>query len=316
MSVGGPTIKKRIAILGECMVELSGTPYGILHQTFGGDTLNTALYLSRLMSTSASVCYISALGTDALSEGMLERFGAEGIDTTYVLRDPMRLPGLYLIQIDSRGERTFLYWRNESAARYLIRHTDFGRVAASLAAVDMVYLTGISLGILPPEDRATLTALLSRLASEGVTVAFDSNYRPRLWPSADAARAAIAALLPAARLILTSFDDEQRLWGDASPEAAMARLQASGPKTVVIKLAEAGSIYSDGAQSAHCPAAPVAHVVDTTAAGDSFNAGFLSQWIGGARLPQCCQAGHALAGTVVQYPGAIIPASAMPRLTQ
>jgi 2-dehydro-3-deoxygluconokinase len=307
--------EKRIAVIGECMVEFSGTPFGTLRQTFGGDTLNTALYLSRLLGESAAVSYVTALGTDALSEGMLERFRAEGIDTGSVLRDPARLPGLYLIQVDARGERTFLYWRSESAARYLVRHADFGRIAAGLSSVDLIYLSGISLAILPPEDRAALTGLLLRLAAEHkATVAFDSNYRPRLWPSADAARAATAALLPAVRLILTSFDDEQRLWGDPTPEAALARLQPSASRIVVIKLAEAGSLYSDGTALFRCASSPVAGVVDTTAAGDAFNAGFLSGWVRARSLAECCNAGHALAGAVVQHPGAIIPASAMPRL--
>jgi 2-dehydro-3-deoxygluconokinase len=306
-------IKKRIAIIGECMLELSGTPFGAMHQTFGGDTLNTALYLSRLIGSSATVSYVTAVGTDALSHGMLERFASEGLDTSFVLRDPARLPGLYLIQVDARGERTFLYWRSESAARYVVRHSDFGRIATVLASVDLIYLTGISLAILPPDDRIFLTNLLLLASEAGVTIAFDSNYRPRLWPNVESAREATAAILPAAQLILTSFDDEQHLWGDATPEAAMARLQQSGPKTVVIKLAAAGSIQSDGRVLSRCAASRVIGVVDTTAAGDAFNAGFLNGWLASLNLEQCCSAGHVLAGAVVQYRGAIIPTSAMPK---
>jgi 2-dehydro-3-deoxygluconokinase len=127
---------KQIALIGECLVELNGTPFNTLHQTFGGDSLNTAIYLSRLARRALRIKYVSVLGQDAFSEGMLERWRVEGIDTDLVLRDPARLPGLYLIQVDTRGERSFLYWRSESAARYLLQHRDFERVANDLAKAD------------------------------------------------------------------------------------------------------------------------------------------------------------------------------------
>jgi 2-dehydro-3-deoxygluconokinase len=111
---------KRIAIIGECMIELNGAPFGAMEQTYGGDSLNTAVYLARVAGQSVAVDYVTALGMDPISEGMLSRWRAEGVGTDYVLRDPARQPGLYLIQLDAQGERTFLYWRNQSAARYLL----------------------------------------------------------------------------------------------------------------------------------------------------------------------------------------------------
>ncbi len=141
--------KKQVVCVGECLIELVGLPFSTsIRQTFGGDSLNTAVYLARLAPRLIGVKYLTALGTDALSETMLGNWQAEGIDTSAVLRDPSRLPGLYWIQVDETGERTFLYWRGESAARYLIRHRDFDRVAAVLATSDVVYLSGISLAIL------------------------------------------------------------------------------------------------------------------------------------------------------------------------
>src|SRR5688572_29070914 len=122
---------KRVAMLGECLIELNGAPFGTLHQTFGGDSLNTALYLARLTHPMIDVHYVTAVGIDGLSEGMRQRWQAEGINTGLVLRDATRLPGLYWIQVDASGERSFLYWRHESAARYLLRHPEFKHVAAT-----------------------------------------------------------------------------------------------------------------------------------------------------------------------------------------
>jgi 2-dehydro-3-deoxygluconokinase len=308
--------KIRVALIGECLIELNGTPFGALHQTFGGDSLNTALYLARLTRPIIEVKYVTVVGTDALSDGMVQRWQAEGVDTALTLRNPDRLPGLYLIQVDAAGERTFLYWRKESAARYLLQHPGFGHVAAELAKADLIYLSGISLAILPDEDRSRLLDQLRRLAADGTTVVFDTNYRPALWPSADSARAASSAIFPTTRLLFVTYDDERRLWGDSSPEATLTRLHAAKAAFVVIKLGAAGCLFSDGATVGKITAAPVATVTDTTAAGDAFNAGFLAAWLKGHSSEDCCRAANALAGAVIQHRGAIIPASATPLFAQ
>ena len=303
-----------MAVIGECMVELNGAPFGPVHQTFGGDSLNTSLYLARLGRQAIAVQYVTAVGSDPLSKGMTERWKAEGIDTHLVLRDSARLPGLYWIQVDATGERSFLYWRGESAARYLLQHADFERVAAGLAAVDLIYLSGVSLAVLPDEDREKLLELLRRLATSNVLIAFDTNYRASLWMSPEAARTAVTALLPATRLMFATFEDEQHLWGDATPQASLARLHAAQVQSIVIKLGRAGCLYSDGATVTVVETSAVPNVIDTTAAGDAFNAGFLAAWLENCSPEECCRVGNALAGIVIQHHGAIIPASQTPAL--
>ena len=307
---------RRVALLGECLIELNGDPFGPMHQTFGGDTLNTAVYLARLLRGTVDVQYLTAIGTDALSEGMLHRWRAEVIETSAVLRDPTRLPGVYLIQLDEQGERSFLYWRRESAARYLLRHPEFERVAAALAEADIIYVTGISLGVLPAEDRGRLVALLAELAARGKRLVLDSNYRPALWTSANAARSTLRALLPSVYLLLTTFDDEQQIWRDDTLDAACGRLHAAGVRVVVIKRGAAGCVYSDRTALVEVAASPVSGVVDTTAAGDAFNAAFLAGWLTGLDARGSCSLGNALAGIVIQHRGAIIPVDATPVLPQ
>ena len=307
---------KRIALLGECLIEISGTPFGVLKQMFGGDSLNTALYLSRVARHACDVRYVSAVGTDTLSDGMVQRWQAEGIHTEFVLRDAARMPGLYLIQVDKLGERSFLYWRSESAARYLLQNPGFARVKDELAKVDLIYLSGISLAILPSADRVRLIELLIRLVDRGVAFALDTNYRAALWPSADSARAAISALVPFARLLFATFDDEQQLWGDVTVEDTLARLHGAKAQSIVIKLGKSGCVYSRGAAVINVATSPVAAVVDTTAAGDAFNAGFLAGWLTGHDFAKSCRAGNALAGAVIQHRGAIIPVSATPTFSE
>ncbi|OLQ86603.1 ketodeoxygluconokinase [Vibrio ponticus] len=303
---------KRIALLGECMIELNGAPFGAMVQTYGGDSLNTAVYLARCTKGQVGVEYVSALGTDAISDGMISRWQEEGVGTELVLRDGSRQPGLYLIQLDEQGERTFLYWRNQSAARYMMQHTDFAKVEAELANVDMVYLSGISLAILPAEDRVRLVEMLAKLSQQGVEIAFDSNYRPALWLNADEARECYRQVLEITDLALVTNDDEQNLWGDSDEEQTLVRLQAAGVKKAVVKMGAQGNHYNDFVAGTRqtIPTTPVETVVDTTSAGDSFNAGFLAGYLQGKDAEQCSRQGHQLAGIVIQHKGAIIPKQA------
>ncbi len=313
---------KHIAIIGECMIELNGKPFGSMHQTFGGDTLNAAVYLSRGCEANSKpdevkVSYVTALGNDPISTGMLTRWEDEGVSTGLVLRDETRTPGLYLIQLDDQGERTFLYWRNQSAARYLLQHPNFGMVKQALTQVDAVFLSGISLAILPEEDRISLLNLLVELKAQGVEIAFDSNFRPALWPQDDnqTVKNVYQAMYQLTDVALVTFDDEQLIWGDEAPEQTIERLTSVGVGKCIVKLGADGCLVQDstnqGSSAALAPQAvptqPVAQVVDTTSAGDSFNGGFLSAYLAGTDLATSCQRGNALAGAVIQHRGAIIP---------
>ncbi|WP_084258051.1 sugar kinase [Pasteurella testudinis] len=303
---------KKIAIIGECMIELNGEPFGLMQQTYGGDTLNTAIYLARATPKSAvEIHYISVMGTDKLSQGMVADWQAEGINTDWVLRDKTRQPGLYLIQLDSLGERTFLYWRNQSAARYLLQHHDYPHILSQLKHMDMIYLSGISLAILPDSDRTLLIQQLTELVKLGVKIAFDSNYRPALWESLQKTQEMYTALLPFVTVALVTFDDEQAIWQDIDEQATIQRLKQSGVRTVVVKSGKHGAIFNDidGVEQ-QVPTIPVDNVVDTTSAGDAFNAGFLSGYLQNKPLEICCRQGNQLAGVVIQHKGAIINKSA------
>lgn len=308
---------KKLALIGECMIELNGEPFGNMVQTYGGDTLNTATYLARVSSLEQiEVSYVSALGTDKLSQGMIERWQSDGINTTSVLRDENHSSGLYLIQLDQYGERTFLYWRSDSAARYLLQHPDYPKVLARLQSMDMIYLSGISLAILPENDRDLLIENLKELKQKGVQIAFDSNFRPKLWQSLEQAQACYKQLYPLIDIALVTFDDESMLWGDSSEQVTLSRLSHSGISTIIIKQGSLGALAYQLGKQLFVPTTPIMHVVDTTSAGDSFNAGFLAGYLMGKPLDICCQQGNQLAGIVIQHKGAIIAKAATAHLYQ
>lgn len=299
----------RVASIGEAMVEISRVDLvgGTARVGVAGDTYNTAVYLARLLGLGR-VDYVTVLGRDDLSERMLAVMAGEGLGTGLVGRHPSRLPGLYAIELDARGERSFRYWREASAARTLF--AGGGPALDDLGGFDVILLSGITLAILPDEVRWALIARLRELRAEGRTVAFDGNYRARLWPDAEAARAAFDAMWPATTVALPSLDDEAALRpGVTAPEVA-ERLAELGVAEIVIKGGAAGPLVGPEARPLHLAAAE--RVVDTSGAGDSFNAGYLAARLSGKDPEAAARAGHALASVVVGHHGAVIPREAMP----
>ena len=301
----------KVACIGECMVELSERPDGSLARGFGGDTLNTALYLARL---GIAVDYVTALGDDVWSDEMVAAWGREGIGLDQVRRMPGRMPGLYIIRTDQEGERSFHYWRDQAAARDLFTGPGAAETRAALETYDLVYVSGISLSLYGAAGRAALAETLSALRARGGRVAFDTNYRPRGWPDRDVAQAAFRATLALADLIFASVEDLDWLFGTTGEDAV---LRHRGRAEIVLKVpGESGPVARvlHGNADTSVPAGPVARVVDTTAAGDSFAAGYLAARLAGQPPEAAAVEAHRLAGAVIGHRGAVIPRAAMPSL--
>ena len=294
-------IGPRLLAIGECMAELAPAEApGTYRMGFAGDTFNTAWYLAR---AGVPTGFLSAVGDDPLSDRLCRFAQAAGIDTAAVRRVPGGTVGLYLIALDG-AERSFTYWRGQSAARRLA--DDGAALDRAMAGADTLYLSGITLAILAPEDRARLLGALGRARAAGRTVAFDPNLRPRLWPDGDAMRAAIMAGAAHADLALPSFEDEAAVFGDADPEATVARYGRAGARAVVVKDGAAPVTWRAGGRGGTVDPVPAREVVDTTAAGDSFNAGLLAALSRGAAMPEAVAEGCALAARVVAGRGALV----------
>jgi 2-dehydro-3-deoxygluconokinase len=299
----------RVASLGECMIELVEQPGGTLTRGFGGDTLNTALYLARL---DVPTDYVTALGTDPFSDDLLAAWRAERIGTESVLRLPGRLPGLYMIQTDAAGERRFHYWRDSAPVRQLFNLPETPEVQTTLMAAELIYLSGITLSLFGDEGRGRLFDTLTAARRAGSRVAFDTNFRPRGWPDRQAARSIYDRMIGCADIVLASIEDYQLLYDSIEADELADRLKAAAVPEIIVKLAEPTCrVIADGVDML-VEGMAVSDIVDTTAAGDSFAAAYIAARRAGVAPARACIAGHRLASVVVRHRGAIIPGTAMP----
>lgn len=297
-----------LVAIGECMVELARRDDGAFTMRVGGDTFNTAIYLARLGSP---VQYMTAVGDDPYSRLIVETARTEGVGTDSILSVPGRMPGLYLIETD-QGERAFYYWRDRAPARELLELAGAERIVDTLAAADTAYLSGVTLSLYSPDGLGRLAAALEALRARGGRVVLDSNYRPIGWGhDRDRAQATFQRFWGLADIALPSFDDEQALWGDTTPAETADRLRAFGAGEICIKDGARGAHVVDGESLRHLPAGTTAPPVDTTAAGDAFNAAYVHARLSGQAAIDAARRGHALAAIVIQHPGAIAPRAAM-----
>ena len=294
----------RILCIGECMAEMAPTD-GLQDYRLGfaGDTYNTAWYLAR-SAPNVHVSYLTAVGDDAISAQMTAFMRGSGIDDGSVRILPGKTIGLYMISLD-KGERSFSYWRGDSAARSLADDAD--HLHKAIAAADVIYFSGITLAILSNYGRSTLINALKEARAAEKKIAFDPNLRPRLWASIDAMRDAIMEGAAVCDIAFPSYEDEAHWFDDPTPQATVRRYMDAGAGRVIVKNGSGSVVFVKDEAWGEVSVEPVTDLIDTTAAGDSFNAGFLAGYANGSTTQSSIAFACKLARAVVQQRGALVP---------
>ena len=306
-----PVPRASVRAIGEAMVEMAPVGGGLYRRGFAGDTFNTAWHMARWLGNRAEVGLITRVGQDRLSDAFVAGMAADGLSIAGISRDPSRPMGLYMIELDG-VERSFHYWRDSSAARRLA--DDGAALDQALDGVGLAHLSGITLAILSPPARETLFAVLSAFRAKGGVVSFDPNIRPRLWASAAEMRDSVTRMLAGCDIALPSLDDERAHFGDAAAAAVVARMARLGVAEVVVKDgAGPVTVFSDGAVTVF-PTPQLTRIVDTTGAGDGFNAGYLAARVAGADAAACVAAGQGMAAAVLAEHGALATKEAVAAL--
>jgi 2-dehydro-3-deoxygluconokinase len=300
--------KKRLVAVGEVMIELTRGNDGRFGPSCSGDTFNTAIYLAR---AGINVAYATALGDDRHSDRMVALAAAEGIATDLILRTPGRVPGLTLIDSGDGGEPIYSHWRDTAPARDLFELPGWPAIAEALTAARMIYFSGITLSLYSNIGLGRFIATLELARQSGAKVVFDGNFRPKGWRGDLArTRTVYVEALKRVDIALPAYDDEAVLWGDPGPDATVDRLQAFGIGEIAVKNGPHSALVASGSEREYVPVLEVVAPLDTTAAGDSFNAAYLAARLAGESPAAAASAGHRLAGQKIRHRGAIMPRGA------
>ena len=267
-----------LVAIGECMVELAHLDGQTLTIGFAGDSSNAMVYLRRC-APELEVSFLSALGDDPYSKQILAFWKESGIRTNHVKILPGELPGLSIIQNETNGERTFYYWRGQSAYQKLVSAVGD---ELNFKEFNFLYLSGI-------------------------TIVFDPNYRDRLWKDSHEARVVLEPFIDLTDLFLASDDDLKSLLPDQADTSFILELMARGCSEAVIRRGpKPCDIFYNGR---HLQVDAVnATPIDTTGAGDSFNGTYLACRIQGVTPENAAKQAHTIAAQVVAHKGAVIPA--------
>ncbi len=216
-----------------------------------------------------------------------------------------------MVDTDPAGHRRAYSWREGAPARDLFELPDWSRVADGLLKAKIDLFHRHHAVALFQQRARPLPGRARDGAPTGVKVAFDGNFRPRGWGGdLSRTRKVFLEALKRVDIALPAYDDEAVLWGDPSPEATVERLQAFGIGEIVVKNGPNSALVAAGGASEFVPVPEVVVPVDTTAAGDSFNAAYLAARVGGKGPKEAAAEAHRLAGQVIRHRGALMPRAA------
>ncbi len=303
----------KVISIGECMVELKKAG-DLFAMAFSGDTLNMAVYASRL---GANVEYLTALGDDKYSSMMQGVWDEEGVKHSNCVIAKNRTPGLYMIDVDSKGERSFYYWRSNSPARELFEIGDAADLEKTICEFNIIYLSGITLSLYSDNSLDVFYNILNKAKQKGAQIVFDGNFRPKGWPDIEKARKVFEKFLSISDVVMPTYDDEVMLFGDSSIASCISRIKRYNPKEIVVKNGPDGCYIWQESLGDVVTKVDVPYTVepiDTCAAGDSFNGSYLASRINGLEVKEAALVAHKVAGEVIKYPGAIIAKDVMPKL--
>ena len=295
-------MKINVCSIGEAMIEISNIKNSLYNQSFAGDTLNFCNYLDK---KKLNAFFLSAIGKSEINQSLLNFVKSKKISTKYIKQINQFELGLYLIKNKDNGEKQFFYWRDESAAKQYFNNIDFLNLYKELKNFDFIYFSGITLSIIHISKLNNFIKLLKLLKSKKIKIVFDFNIRPSRWNKKNL-NIFLDSVLKFVDICFLSGED-MNYWKNKN--------NIKSYEQIVRKYKLKHSIFRKNAKFTYVFLNKTRYVfknkllktvVDTSGAGDGFNAAYLSNFIVNNDPVLALKAGSSLGSKIVMKKGAIV----------
>ena len=295
-------MKINVCSIGEAMIEISNIKNSFYNQSFAGDTLNFCNYLDK---KKLNAFFLSAIGKSEINQSLLDFVKSKNISTKYIKQINQFEVGLYLIKNKDNGEKQFFYWRDESAAKQYFNNIDFLNLYKELKNFDYIYFSGITLSIIHISKLNNFIKLLKLLKRKKIKIVFDFNIRPSRWNKKNL-NIFLDSVLKFVDICFLSGED-MNYWKNKN--------NIKSYEQIVRKYKLKHSIFRKNAKFTYVFLNKTRYVfknkllkkvVDTSGAGDGFNAAYLSNFIVNNDPVLALKAGSSLGSKIVMKKGAIV----------
>lgn len=300
------TKRNRLLFIGESMLELRSCSPETLKKSYAGDVYNTSVYLKRAFPSNA-VEFLTAVGCDPLSKEFVRCVSSEDIDTALIGESPDKHLGAYMVINDEDGERSFIYWRKDSAAKKMMSLLSTSQHESLNSGFQCIFFSGITLAILEETERASFWRFIAQAKSQGALIIFDPNYRPALWNDLREVKEQFEIAYQHSDWMLPGVDDFKSLYSIDTVEECIEFCRPYHFKELVIKQGDCpvNVVTASGRQEYEIEQSSC--VVDTTSAGDAFNGIYIGARLAGQSIESAVHMANHGAMKVIETPGAIMP---------
>ncbi|ASF41055.1 aminoimidazole riboside kinase [Halobacillus halophilus] len=263
-------MNKGVITLGEALIDFIPLDNENINfqKSPGGAPANVAVGLARLGARSS---FLGKVGDDVLGKFLKKTLNDYGVSTEYMYLTQDTRTGVVFVTLDQSGERSFDFYINPSADRFL----EESEVDEAIFENHNVLHFGSISMIDEPSKTATKTAV-KKAREKGLMVSYDPNLRLGLWSSEEKARETILSMMGEADLVKISEEELEFLTGESDIEMGVEKLQKYDIPVLYVTLGALGSHVYIAEGHTQVPAMKV-ESVDTTGAGDAFVSGLLYQ---------------------------------------
>ena len=295
-------MKIKICSIGECMLEFVNAKNSSYIQSIAGDTLNFSSYLDKKIFDTT---YFTAVGSSEISNRILNFLKKKKINTRLIHKSKSHEVGLYLIENDHLGEKIFYYWRDNSAAKLFFNNKNLIQYAHKLKKFKYIYFSGVTLSLFEDKNIDNFTSLLKILKKNQAKIIFDLNIRRKRW-SKQKLDKYFSKSIPLVDILFASGEDLNLWQGKKSYNCFKTLMNKHNIKHGIYRYNAKFNYAFFNNKKYFANNKILKKVVDTSGAGDGYNAIYLSTFFKHNDVQLALETASKIGSKIVMKKGAII----------